>query len=63
MAFILSFEDKSSKYNYKQYYLPTVKMKDYNVIFDERNFFDQTVKNNLRTNDNIQKIATGQGDN
>ena len=27
-----------------------------------QNFFDQTVKNNLRTQDNIQKIATGQRD-
>ena len=29
---------------------------------DGRNFFDQNVKNNLRTYDDIQKIATGQGD-
>ena len=29
---------------------------------DERNFFDQHVKNNLRTYGDIQKIATGQGD-
>ena len=26
------------------------------------NFFDQPVKNDMRTYDNIQKIATGQGD-
>ena len=31
-------------------------------MIDERNFFDETVKNNLRTYDNIRKIATGQGD-
>ena len=31
-------------------------------MIDERNFFDQLVINNLRTYDNIQKIATGQGD-
>ena len=29
---------------------------------DGQNFFDQPVKNNLRTYDNIRKIATGQGD-
>ena len=28
----------------------------------EKTFFDQPVKNNLRTYDNIIKIATGQGD-
>ena len=31
-------------------------------MIDRRNFFDQPVKNNLRTYDNIRKIATNQGD-
>ena len=31
-------------------------------MIDGRNFFDQTVKNNLRTYDNIRKIAAGQDD-
>ena len=31
-------------------------------MIDGLNVFDQIVKNNLRTNDNIQKIAAGQGD-
>ena len=29
---------------------------------DGRNFFDQPVKNDLKTYDNIQKITIGQGD-
>ena len=37
-------------------------MKDYNVMIDGKKFFDQPVKNNMGTCDNIQKIATGQGD-
>ena len=32
-------------------------------MIDGRNFFDQPIKNNLKTYDNIRKIATGQGDN
>ena len=32
-------------------------------MIDEKNFFDQPVKNDLRTYDNIRKITTGQGDN
>ena len=32
-------------------------------MIDGKNFFDQPVKNNLRTYDNIRKIGTGQGDN
>ena len=34
----------------------------YNVRIDGQNFFDQPIRNNLITNDNIQKIAKGQGD-
>ena len=37
-------------------------MKNYNVVINRRNFFDQTARNNLITYDNIQKITTGQGD-
>ena len=31
-------------------------------MIDGRNFFDQPLKNNLITYDNIRKISTGQGD-
>ena len=31
-------------------------------MIDGQNFFDQPVKNNLRTYENIRKIAIGQGD-
>ena len=37
------------------------KQKDY-VMINGRYFFDQTIKNNLRTYDNIHKIAIGQDD-
>ena len=32
-------------------------------MIDGRNFFDQPIKNYLKTYDKIRKIATGQGDN
>ena len=44
------------------YYLPKVEIKDYNVTIDEINFFDQPVKSDIRTYDNIHKNATSQGD-
>ena len=46
----------------QEIFFPTVEIKDYNVMIDGQNFFDQTVKNDLRAFDNIPKIATGQGD-
>ena len=46
----------------QEIFFPTVEIKDYNVMIDGQNFFDQTVKNDLRAFDNIPKIATCQGD-
>ena len=39
-----------------------MEIKDYNVMIDGRNFFHQPIKNDLKTYDDIRKIATGQGD-
>ena len=44
------------------YYLPKVEIKDYNVMIDGRNFFDQPINNMSKTYENIRKIATGKGD-
>ena len=39
-----------------------MEIKDYNVVIDGQHFFNQPIKNDLITCDNIRKIATGQGD-
>ena len=36
-----------------RYFLPKVEMKDYNALIDGKKFFDQPVKNYLRTYENI----------
>ena len=46
----------------KRYYLPHVEVKDCNVMIDGKSCFDQPIKNNKVTYENIRKIATGQGD-
>ena len=38
-------------------------MKDHNVMIDRKHFFNQLVKNNKITYENIRKITTAQGDN
>ena len=58
----MSFNNDDGLESHKQYYLPTMEIKDYNVMIDGRNFFDEPIKNDLKTCDNIRKIATGQGD-
>ena len=31
-------------------------------MIDEKNFFDQSMKNNIKTSENLIKIVTDQGD-
>ena len=51
-----------TKRSYEWDFLPTVEVKDYNVMIDRRSFFDQRFKNNYRIYDDIWKITNGQGD-
>ena len=58
----MSFKDDDGWESRKQYYLPTIEIKDYNFMVNWRNFFDHLIKNDLKAYDNIKKIAKGQGD-
>ena len=60
--FVLAFENDDNRTSDDEYYLPTVEIKDYNIMINAENFFDQPIKNNKVTYENIRKIATGQGD-
>ena len=60
--FVLAFENDDDRISDDEYYLPTVEIKDYNIVINGETFFDQPIKNNKITYDNIRKIATGQGD-
>ena len=60
--FVLSFENEDDRKSHSDYYLPKVKIKDYNVMIDGKNFFDQPINSDLKTYENIRRIATGQGD-
>ena len=57
--FVLAFENDNQRISARRYYLPTVEKKDYNVLINGVNFFDQPIKNNKVTYENIRKIATG----
>ena len=57
--FALSFENTTDRTVHTKHYPPTVEIKDYHVMIDGQNFFDQPVKSNLRSYDNIRKNAIG----
>ena len=60
--FVLSFENEDQRKSHSTYYLPKVEIKDYNVMIDGKNFFDQPINSMNKTYENIRKIAIGQGD-
>ena len=61
-VFVLAFENDTQKTSAKGCYLPNVEIKNHNVMINGENLFDQPIKNNKVTYENIRKIATGQGD-
>ena len=60
--FVLPFENETDREVHTNNYFPTEEIKDYNIVIDGRNVFDQPIKNGFKTYDNIRKIATGQED-
>ena len=60
--FVIAFENDDQRTSSKRYYIQNVGIKDYNVMVDGKNVFDQPVRNDKVTYENIRKIATGQGD-
>ena len=60
--FVLAFENDNHRSSTRRYNLPTVEIKDYNIMINDENVFDQPIKNSAVTYDNIRKIAIGQGD-
>ena len=60
--FVLAFEGDPQRTSHSSYYLPNIEIKNYNIMINGENFFDQPIKNNKVTYENIRKIATGQGD-
>ena len=58
---LLSFENEYDRISHSTYYLPKIEIKDYKVMINARNFFDQPISSMTKTDENISKNATGQG--
>ena len=48
--------------SYRRYFLPRIKITNYNIEFDGRNFYDQSVNDSIKQYDEVRKISTGKGD-
>ena len=47
--FVLSFENEDDRRSHLNYSFPKVEIKDYNVVIDGKNIFDQPINNNFKT--------------
>ena len=63
--FVLAFHNDGDKKvvrdSHRKYFLPGVKITNYNVLIDGRNFYDQPINDLVKQWDEIRNIATGQG--
>ena len=48
--------------SHRRYFLPTVKIENYNFETDGRNFYDQPVNDLIKQHDEVRKVSTGLGD-
>ena len=48
--------------SHTKYFLPRVDIKDYNVLIDGRNFYDQNISNNFKKCKELRKIMIGRGE-
>ena len=55
--FVLAFENDTQRTSHSGYYLPNVEIKDYNVMINGENFFDQPVKNKKTSYDHTRKTC------
>ena len=60
--FVFAFENDTRRRSHSGCYLPNVEIKDYNIMINGENFFDQPIKNDKVIYENIRKICTGSGD-
>ena len=53
---------KVERYSHTKYFLPKVDITNYNVLIDDRNFYDKPINDQIKKYDETRKTATGQGD-
>ena len=49
--------------SFKKCFLPRVKIENYKIEIDERNFYGQPINDSIKKYDEMRKISRGQGDN
>ena len=54
--------DKFLLIHIKKYFLPRIKIENYNIKIDGRNFYDHPINDSIKQYNEIRKILTGKDD-
>ena len=63
--FVLAYvhgDNVTNENSYRKYFLPRLRINNYNIEIDGRNFSDRSINDLIKQYDEIRKISTGQGD-
>ena len=64
--FVLAFDnataDRATKDGHQKYYLPRIHIKDYKVIIDGRNFYDNSNSSGIEKYTELKKVTIGKGE-
>ena len=59
--FALLFENEGDRTTFSMYYTPNVQTKDFNLLYDEKNFFDTLIENKEETFEKIIDMRRNNG--
>ena len=57
-----SGDNITNENSYRRYFRLRLKIKNYNIEIDGRNFYDQSINDSIKQDDEMRKILTAQGD-
>ena len=63
--FVLAYgkeNDNATENSHRKYFLPRIKIQNYNIEIDGRNFYDQSINDSIKQFHEVTKMSTGQVD-
>ena len=65
--FVLAYDNTAgneqfSDDSFEKYFFPTIKIENWSIEIDGRNFYDQPINDSIKQYDEVRKVSTGQSD-
>ena len=60
--FVAAFPDGALGNSRRRYFIPTINIRDYNILIDGRNFYDHNISDDFKKYEELRKIMTGRGE-